>query len=302
MKRLLGVLLGLVLIAVPVIALACPPQLQLNVTAVGSCVEGSPAYSVTATATPSSDGWTLQGITGAPANTQSYSVTATWTKVNVAEHINWGNWSVGRAHGSQPVEEYHGWILWYHRHGTIIPATYYTETRNVSGTIPTQACDFDVTICYQGITQTVKNSALGEYQGYTLGTCEPTTETGVDCKGVFSITTTETVPGPVVYIYEWVDPYTTETFEKFVEPTECLKTHCEVQGTMWYQCESGAWLYGTGALRNCPWCGGLNGTRVVKESYDCGETFYWYLNGVPVSAPPQPLGRYSCNTTACFGK
>lgn len=77
---------------------------------------------------------------------------------------------------------------------------------------------------------------------------------------------------------------------------------CEVIGTMWYQCNSGAWLYGTGALRNCPWCGGMNGTRVVKESYDCGETYYRYLNGVPVSAPPQPLGRYSCNTAACFSK
>lgn len=131
-------------------------------------------------------------------------------------------------------------------------------------------------------------------------------EVFVDCTGVYLTVTTEGIPAEPETLVLWGDSYTTETFlfkdVLYTEPSECLKTHCEVQGVMWYQCNSGAWLYGTGALRDCPWCGGLNGTRVVKESYDCGSTFYWYLNGVPVSAPPQPLGRYSCNTKDCFGK
>jgi hypothetical protein len=129
-------------------------------------------------------------------------------------------------------------------------------------------------------------------------------EVFADCAGVYGITTTEEDVAEPVTLFLWADPYATETFVykdvTYTEPSECLKTHCEVQGVMWYQCESGAWLYGTGALRNCPWCGGLNGNRVVMESYDCGVSQHYYYNGVPVDGPPQQLGRYSCTTADCF--
>lgn len=70
--------------------------------------------------------------------------------------------------------------------------------------------------------------------------------------------------------------------------------YCKVQGDIWYQCNSGAWLYGTGLLRDCTWCGGLSGRRVVRESYDCGAHYTWYDKGERVDGPPQELGRYPC--------
>jgi hypothetical protein len=69
---------------------------------------------------------------------------------------------------------------------------------------------------------------------------------------------------------------------------------CKVTGDIWYQCNSGAWLYGTGIMRDCEWCGGLNGRRVVRESYDCGAHYTWYDRGEKVDGPPQELGRYPC--------
>ena len=53
--------------------------------------------------------------------------------------------------------------------------------------------------------------------------------------------------------------------------------HCDLQGDMWYQCSTGAWTYTPGGSADKCWCGGLNGHRVTRESYDCGEHWtYWY--------------------------
>jgi hypothetical protein len=88
--------------------------------------------------------------------------------------------------------------------------------------------------------------------------------------------------------------------EPYVPPPVAPPERCGVTGAIWYQCNSGAWLYGTGILRDCPWCNGLNGNRVVKESYDCGKSWTWYYNGEHVEDPPQELGRYPCPTAGCY--
>jgi hypothetical protein len=74
-----------------------------------------------------------------------------------------------------------------------------------------------------------------------------------------------------------------------------------VIGYEWYECNSGSWTYGPTTSAECAWCNGLSGNRVVKESYDCGESWHWYYNGTPVSGPPVPLGFYKCGTAACQG-
>ena len=76
---------------------------------------------------------------------------------------------------------------------------------------------------------------------------------------------------------------------------------CKPISYMWHQCNTGNWTYTPGGSANKCWCGGLNGSRVVKESYDCGKSWTYYLDGERTTQDFSWLGFYKAPACAIGG-